>query len=51
MRLHLKVINDELAKLGHTARITKGPGYFYFEGGSHRLDRPDGGSADDQQRR
>lgn len=30
MRLHLKVINDELARLGHTARLEKGDGYFYF---------------------
>jgi hypothetical protein len=33
MRLHVKVINDELARLGHTARLAKGTGYFYFEGG------------------
>ena len=33
MRLHLKVVNDELARLGHTARLTKGSGYFYFESG------------------
>ena len=30
MRLHLKVINDEMARLGHTARLEKGAGYFYF---------------------
>ena len=30
MRLHLKVINDELARLGHTARLEKGAGCFYF---------------------
>jgi hypothetical protein len=30
MRLHLKIINDELAKHGHTARLGKGDGYFYF---------------------
>jgi len=30
MRLHLQVINDELARLGHTARLEKGDGYFYF---------------------
>ena len=33
MRLHLKVVNDELARLGHTARLAKGSGYFYFESG------------------
>ena len=33
MRLHLKVINDELARLGHTAVLAKGSGYFYFESG------------------
>ena len=33
MRLHLKVINDELARLGHTARLEKGSGYFYFHSG------------------
>jgi len=33
MRLHLKVINDELARLGHTARLAKGNGYFYFQSG------------------
>jgi hypothetical protein len=33
MRLHLKVINDELARLGHTARLAKGAGYFYFHSG------------------
>jgi hypothetical protein len=26
MRLHLKVINDELARLGYTARLEKGAG-------------------------
>ena len=30
MRLHLKVINDELARLGHTARLEKGSGQFNF---------------------
>jgi hypothetical protein len=30
MRLDLKVINDELAKRGHTARLEKGDGCFYF---------------------
>jgi hypothetical protein len=33
MRLHLKTINDELARLGHTARLEKGSGYFYFHFG------------------
>jgi hypothetical protein len=33
MRLHLKVINAELARLGHTARLEKGNGYFYFHSG------------------
>jgi hypothetical protein len=30
MRLHLKAINDELARRGHTARLEKGDGSFYF---------------------
>jgi hypothetical protein len=33
MRLHLKVINDELARLGHNAELAKGDGYFYFKSG------------------
>jgi hypothetical protein len=33
MRLHVKLVNDELAKLGHKARLAKGSGYFYFESG------------------
>ena len=33
MRLHLKVINDELARLGHNAELAKGNGYFYFRSG------------------
>jgi hypothetical protein len=33
MRLHLKIVNDELARLGHTAQLHKGDGYFYFAGG------------------
>lgn len=33
MRLHLEVINDELARLGHTARLVKGDGHFYFHFG------------------
>ena len=30
MRLNLKIVNDELAKRRHTARLEKGVGYFYF---------------------
>jgi hypothetical protein len=33
MRLTLKSINDELAKKGHTARLAKADGYFYFHFG------------------
>src|ERR1700730_5218013 len=33
MRLHLKVVNDELARLGHGARLAKASGYFYFDSG------------------
>jgi len=33
MRLHLKVINDELARLGFQAQLAKGDGYFYFTEG------------------
>ncbi len=33
MRLNLKVINDELAKRGYSARLEKGDGYFYFHSG------------------
>jgi hypothetical protein len=33
MRLHLHTINDELARRGHTARLEKGDGYFYFHSG------------------
>jgi hypothetical protein len=33
MRLTLKAINAELAKKGHTARLAKGGGYFYFQFG------------------
>jgi len=33
MRLHLSVINDELARLGHTVLLAKGDGYFYFRSG------------------
>jgi hypothetical protein len=30
MRLHLRIINDELAKRGYAARLGKADGYFYF---------------------
>lgn len=33
MHLHLKVINDELARLGYKAELAKGSGYFFFRGG------------------
>jgi hypothetical protein len=33
MRLHLKTINDEMARRGYTARLEKGEGYFYFQFG------------------
>ena len=33
MRLTVKAINDELAKRGHSVRLEKGDGYFYFSGG------------------
>ena len=33
MRLHLNTINEELARRGHTARLAKGDGYFYFHFG------------------
>ena len=29
-RTTVKVVNDELARLGHTARLAKASGYFYF---------------------
>ena len=32
MRLTVKAINDELAKRGHSVRLEKGDGYFYFSG-------------------
>jgi hypothetical protein len=32
-RLTLKTVNDELARRGHTARLEKGDGYFYFRFG------------------
>jgi len=31
--LTLKAINDELARRGHSARLEKASGYFYFFGG------------------
>jgi hypothetical protein len=34
MRLTLKAINDEFQRLGHDVQLTKGDGYFYFQGGS-----------------
>jgi hypothetical protein len=33
MHLHLKVINDQLARLGYKAELSKGSGYFFFRGG------------------
>ena len=33
MKLHMKVINDELSKRGYSARLEKGQGYFYFHSG------------------
>ena len=33
MRLHVKVINDELARLGFKAELAKGSGCFYFRSG------------------
>ena len=33
MALTLRIVNEELAKRGHTARLGKGTGYFYFYGG------------------
>jgi hypothetical protein len=32
-RVTLKAVNDELARLGYTARLAKGGGYFYFQFG------------------
>ena len=32
-RITVKVINDELARLGTTARLAKASGYFYFRFG------------------
>lgn len=33
MRLSLKTVNDELARLGHTTQLVKAHNYFYFQGG------------------
>ncbi len=33
MRVTIKVINDELKRLGHDAQLLKGDGYFYFTSG------------------
>jgi hypothetical protein len=33
MHLHVKSVNDELARLGHKAELVKGAGYFFFRGG------------------
>ena len=33
VRLSIKTINDELRRLGSSAVLTKGEGYFYFQGG------------------
>jgi len=32
-RVTLKIVNQELAKQGHNARLEKGDGYFYFRTG------------------
>jgi len=33
MKLDLKHVNNELARLGYQAQLAKGQGYFYFQGG------------------
>jgi hypothetical protein len=33
VRLSIKTVNDELARLGHSERLAKGPGYYLFTGG------------------
>ena len=33
MQLNLKKVNDELEQRGHSAKLAKASGYFYFEGG------------------
>jgi len=37
MRLTLKVINDELARRGYSARLAKSTGYFHFQFGEATL--------------
>ena len=32
-RVTLKAVNDQFARLGYTARLAKGGGYFYFQFG------------------
>lgn len=32
-RITLQAINDEMARLGYTARLARGSGYFYFQSG------------------
>ena len=32
MHLHLKSVNDELARRGHKAQLAKDAGYFFFRG-------------------
>jgi len=41
VRLTVKAVNEELAKRGHTARVAKADGYFYFQFGeaANWLDR------------
>jgi hypothetical protein len=34
VRLHLKTVNDELARLGRKERLAKAAGYFLFTGGA-----------------
>jgi hypothetical protein len=33
MQLHVKTVNDELARLGYKDELVKGAGYFFFRGG------------------
>ncbi len=33
VRLSVKTVNDELARLGHAERLAKGSGYYLFTGG------------------
>ena len=33
VRVTLKSVNDELARLGYTARLARASGYFYFQSG------------------